>query len=321
MNEKLKFSWGHIIAFLAIIFISYVTFMGATYMSGGNFVVASWTTLAVGLVFLAVFVGAQQLKATERKFKKRIIWERILVFSSPVIYVFCIIPFNHFWNVRANEEKIVSEFSKAIISSKKMFNNYELYSKNRLNSYKNSLKNSGISDYKTDNMMHCLELQLISINYWKLKEEAIAWINNSSKGASAWNVFLIGNTKQINKTIHDWNKELHNNSSHIMNYENPKKVYLFGKKNSSLNVVDSGLQKIETLFEKPEKHTAMGIVFAMLLYVALLFPYFLQDRNTKSFYYLIGKRKDATNSSFELETDETTDSNKKEDETGIIYFD
>ena len=28
MNEQLKFSWGHIIAFLALIVLSYITFVG-----------------------------------------------------------------------------------------------------------------------------------------------------------------------------------------------------------------------------------------------------------------------------------------------------
>ena len=36
MDEQLKFSWGHIIAFLALIFISYITFVGVVYRTDGD---------------------------------------------------------------------------------------------------------------------------------------------------------------------------------------------------------------------------------------------------------------------------------------------
>ena len=42
MNEQLKFSWGHIIAFLALIIISYISFVGVTYMTDGDFTKASF---------------------------------------------------------------------------------------------------------------------------------------------------------------------------------------------------------------------------------------------------------------------------------------
>lgn len=46
-NKTLKFSWGHIVAFISLIFISYVTYMGAFYQNGGDFVFAA---LKVGLL-------------------------------------------------------------------------------------------------------------------------------------------------------------------------------------------------------------------------------------------------------------------------------
>ena len=46
MNEELRFSRGHILAFLALIFIAYVTFMGITYLTLGNFGYAGIGALA-----------------------------------------------------------------------------------------------------------------------------------------------------------------------------------------------------------------------------------------------------------------------------------
>ena len=47
MDEQLKFSWGHIIAFLALIFISYITFVGEVYKTDGDFTKAAITMVAL----------------------------------------------------------------------------------------------------------------------------------------------------------------------------------------------------------------------------------------------------------------------------------
>lgn len=51
MNEQLKFSWGHIIAFLALIVLSYITFVGVTYMTDGDFTKASIAMVVVDIVY------------------------------------------------------------------------------------------------------------------------------------------------------------------------------------------------------------------------------------------------------------------------------
>ena len=55
MDEQLKFSWGHIIAFLALIFISYITFVGEVYMTDGDFTKAAIKMVVVDIV-LAIFL-------------------------------------------------------------------------------------------------------------------------------------------------------------------------------------------------------------------------------------------------------------------------
>lgn len=62
MNEQLKFSWGHIIAFLALIVLSYITFVGVTYKTDGNFMKASIAMIVIDIVLLVFFIGAQMLK-------------------------------------------------------------------------------------------------------------------------------------------------------------------------------------------------------------------------------------------------------------------
>lgn len=88
MNEQLKFSWGHIIAFLALIVLSYITFVGVTYKTDGNFMKASIAMIVIDIVLLVFFIGAQMLKATTKKFAKRIWIERIFIFGSPIVFLF-----------------------------------------------------------------------------------------------------------------------------------------------------------------------------------------------------------------------------------------
>ena len=81
MNEKLQFSWGHIIAFLALIAVSYISFVGFTYLTNGNFTFALVGMGITDIVFILFFIGAQQMKASGVKMKSKIIWERIFIFG------------------------------------------------------------------------------------------------------------------------------------------------------------------------------------------------------------------------------------------------
>ena len=99
INETLKFSWGHIIAFIALIFISYVSFMGITYLTDGDFLYAGLGVLIINLVLIIFFIIPQILKGTDEKFSRKIIFERILFFSAPVFFIAVMVPYAHFWTV------------------------------------------------------------------------------------------------------------------------------------------------------------------------------------------------------------------------------
>ena len=54
-NQTLKFSWGHIIAFVALIIISYVTYMGDFYRNGGDFKSAAIKVCSIDIALLITF--------------------------------------------------------------------------------------------------------------------------------------------------------------------------------------------------------------------------------------------------------------------------
>lgn len=318
MNEQLKFSWGHIIAFLALIVLSYITFVGVTYMTDGDFIKASITMVVIDIVLFVFFIGAQMMKATTKKFAKRIWVERIFIFGSPIVFLLCMLPFFHFGTVQSQDKEIVGHFTDAITASKQMFSDYDSYSKERIANYEHMLdrviKNQriqpkiftscgftkGSEQIQKGNMVKALRLQLISENYDSLKTEATKWIESSSNGASTWNVFLLGNTKEIKKAIHELNIQLADFSSHKMNNEEfngYNQVNTFSEVSGSLASVDAGLDGLTGKFTGTGFPPIGSILGSIVLYFALLFPYFLQDRHTKSQLRLLGMVKGASRSS------------------------
>lgn len=69
------------------------------------------------------------------------------------------------------------------------------------------------------------------------------------------------------------------------------RVAAFDESSQSLEKVEKGLDDLTKLFTQKSSPNMMAIVTALLLYIALLFPYILQDRHTKSVYRLIGMEK------------------------------
>lgn len=318
MNEQLKFSWGHIIAFLALIILSYITFVGVTYMTDGDFTKASIAMVVIDIVLFVFFIGAQMMKATTKKFAKRIWVERVFIFSSPIVFILCMLPFYHFGTVQSQDDEIVGHFTNAITASKQMFSDYDSYSKERIANYEHMLDRvidnqniqprefascgftKGSEQIQKGNMVKALCLQLISENYDLLKTEATEWIESSSNGASTWNVFLLGNTKEIKKAIHEWNVQLADFSSHKMNNEEfngYNQVSTFSEVSGSLASVDAGLDSLTDKFTRTAFPTIGSILGSIVLYFALLFPYFLQDRHTKSQLRLLGMKKGTSHSS------------------------
>ena len=132
LNSRLRFSWSHIIAFVALIAVSYFTFMGVACYTGGNFIAAAIGLAVVDFVLIIVFMGAQQLKASGVHMRRKIIWERALVFSSPVIFAVSTIFCQYFWNLQNRQDEILTQFNSALNYTGEMFNEYEDYADRRL---------------------------------------------------------------------------------------------------------------------------------------------------------------------------------------------
>ena len=280
INETLKFSWGHIIAFVALILISYVSFMGISYLEDGNFLYAGIGTVIIDLVFVLFFIVPQLLKGTERKFNKRIWLERILIILSPVVFYFMLASYFHFWNVFKNRQQIETTFSESVKTTKGMFDSYELYANERIKEYTKKLARAKTDAISKNNKIEALKLQLIDENYKSLKETANEWIDRAS-GATVWNVFMIGNIDKIEDAVDGWNNTLNEFSSKIMSDETTG-TEAFSDSDPSVVAAKESLNDLRNLYTEKGESTAIAISLAVILYLMLVLPYVIQGRHTKN---------------------------------------
>lgn len=320
-NKTLKFSWGHIIAFLAVVFISYVMYMGTFYQNGGDFTSAAIKVAIVDILLFVSFIGAQYVKAADEKFDRSIIIERILVCFWPFVFAYAMNSYNHFWSVFEQRKQIESHFSSSIEGAKQMFLAYDKYAENRIKTYEDNLdavlvarKNgdatmykksgfTGVNDHlKKKNFVQTLHLQLCSQNTDSLKTVATKWIDDSNRGASVWNAFLVGNIGQIDAAIKSWNTTLQGYSEPKMSNESVRgnMVYTFDPDGAFLTSARSGIISLEEIYTKTAGVSVYTIWTGIILFFMLFFPYYLQKRNTraKDFYFLNPWKKPKANKGY-----------------------
>lgn len=309
-NQTLKFSWGHIIAFVSLIFISYVMYMGAFYQNGGDFTSAAIKVALIDLIILITFIGAQIIKGTDEKFNRSIIIERILICLCPIAFGFAMISYNHFWSVFEQRKQIESQFNSSIEGAKQMFVSYDKYVEERIKTYESNLDSiliaraggnstlygkagfTGTNDrVKKENFVHTLDLQLRSQNTDSLKFVALKWIDEANQGASVWNAFLVGNVKQISEAIKSWHKTLQAYSEAKMSNETIRgnEVHTFDENGQSIEDATKGLDSLKDIYTKSSGVKFHTIWTGIIIFLMLLFPYSLQRRNEKAkgYYSLI----------------------------------
>lgn len=302
-NKTLKFSWGHIIAFLALIFISYVTYMGDFYSNGGNFKSSAIKVCIIDIALILTFIGAQIFKGTDEKFDRSIIIERILICLCPIAFIWAMIPYSHFWSVFTERDQIEPRFTSAIEKSRQMFVSYDQYSKDRIAAYSEAMNQivlrkeqnreayaqsgfNGVNDELVkENYVNTLRLQLLSQNTDSLRNSALKWIDEANQGTSVWNAFLIGNIDMISDAIEAWNQELYEVSIPVLSNEpkdNLHSAVPFDPNKESFKAANAELESLRNLFVKSSSINLYTIITGCLLVLMLLFPYFLQKRNTRA---------------------------------------
>ena len=165
-------------------------------------------------------------------------------------------------------------------------------------------------------------MQLRSQNTDSLKLVATKWIDEANQGESVWNAFLVGNVEQISEAIRNWHKTLKEYSEPRMSNETIRgnDVLSFDENSKSIEAATQGIDSLKEIYTKTTGVKLNTIWTGIIIFLMLLFPYFLQKRNTRAegLYFLLPgtKAKSYTkitsscskNGSSEYGTDEKTDS-------------
>lgn len=312
-NQTLKFSWAHIVTFVALIFLSYVAYMGEFYRNGGSFLKAALTVGLVDVAILVTFIGAQILKGTDSKFRRKLRYERLLMILCPVAFVCAMVPYNHFWDVYKRRAEIESHFKTAITDSKQMFDEYRAYCLERTGSYRDRLDwvvaHAGADRqlYKAcgfdgtndqllaDSYVKALDLQLMSPATVKLIQSATEWVNNADQGVTVWNAFLVGNISQIKQAMARWHSLLEDNARPVLTNERAFKdsgVKPFDPDRLTMFKATQGLNALSALYRETTGLSMTAVLSGIVIFFMLLLPYLLQQRNLRAqgYYSLFGLR-------------------------------
>lgn len=311
MGDRLTFSFGHIIAFVSLMFIGYVTFMSAIYFTGANFEIALIGILVEMLVFFGILMLIQKMKTVQRNFKRNIWIERLLLLVFFAMSYVAYWGFAKFWSVQAHEALVVNRFMEAAETVDTLFNRYDEYCNMRQTKYAENMRTMywGTSDRDLIVEVNdtALAIKLRPNQYYVLRKEANEWVLRSSQGVSVWNVFMLGNERKLRSALLSWRASLQKLAAGVLKDE--PATLNFDEDGTCYNIINTRIDQLEEVFY--EKNTNPISFIAIPLFLLLLLPYFIQARFYKSTYTLFGRDK-SWRERKERQTHLSTNEGKKE---------
>ena len=285
MGERLKFSFGHVIAFISLMFIGYVTFMGAIYFSKADFEWALVAVLVEILVLFSLLMLLQKMKTVKHNFKRNIWIERAFVIFLILACGYAFTYFMKFWNVYVNKDLVSTSFTEATASADNMFVAYDDYCAQRITNHEQRLQNvfrltATQLLYQVDDSVLCLKLQ--SPQYKELESDARKWIASTAQGVSVWNVFMMGNERKMSQVVDEWYGMLVSMSQGQLGTENNVEVFDVDHKN--IEEVHEKIASLESLFST-DGFTLWSLI-GLPAFFLLFLPYLIQDRYFRSTYIL-----------------------------------
>lgn len=284
MNQKLRFAFATVITLISVLWICYCVFCGYIYLKGSELgesviILSGALTVFIFILLTASFIGVQLIKATDHKFKKYIVWERIFMFAvCPIVFLFAGYFYSHFFTIHAQGNTAKESFLNSVQKAKDIFPEYRNYAAMRINDYSNHLTESG---YKKENKVHVLSTRLLPPTLNELEEQCTTWINKDAyKGVTVWNPFLLGNVPYIKKSIENWHQKLYGFSTFKMQNEN--NVSYFDADKTYIQSALSGLEQTQQIYAQWKFPNFLAILTGLICYIMMMFAYFIQTRNNNS---------------------------------------
>ena len=311
-NHRQKMSaLGHVVALTAVIVLGYVSFLGLVYLMKGQIVKAAVIASTYSAVLFMLCVLVQKLKATSSHFSPSIMIERIVVVVLLLACMGSALPFTHFFTVNSREKEVSSAFKNAIAEVPLMFDEYDSLATQRISRYESALRaarkgtknrkkydldrhvegrTSGGDVIVIDNMVSTLRRQLLPPAHEQLRREAEEWVASAS-GATTWNAFLQGNAREIAKAIESWQQVMSESMATTLHNENGRSAadtLAFVSVHGQKAVADLG--QLARLCARRGAPTFPSLLLLLACWALLFFPYWLQNRHSKSWERFWGKK-------------------------------
>lgn len=289
--EKAKFSFAWVIALVALIAFSYISFMGLVYWQ--LFSVGVCALLTIALDFLIIFCIIAMCKAkSSRWLRVGFLGQVMFGIVALVLLLAASVLFAHFTRIISQQGVIQSTYAAAIEDAQTLDESYDQYIKERCvaysaelyslspasKEYKALFSNSialGIS--KSEVISKCVSNLEKLLGGNKDRENLLIkreqWLKTGT--ASVWNLSLPANIRDFSSSVNQWIDNYTGLSSKSYTAETnvvPFEDHSFNQKMSALNSICTSIGRPSLL----------AILLAIACFILILLPWIITPKNMAS---------------------------------------
>ena len=289
--EKARFNFAWVLAIIALIAYSYVSFMGLVYWQVFNTFTSAVIILAIDALIITCVVMMCKAKHT-RWLRLGLTGQILFGLIALVLLLGSSVMFSHFTRIVNQRDLLSATYQAAINDASSLDDKYQEYVRNRCTNYEENLGllQPSSKDYKllfTNSLALGISKKEIiskcsttlsnmlrgSNENGDLLSKRETWLKNAS--ASVWNLNLPRNIRDVSSSVNQW----------IQNYQELSSVQYTGEidiapfEDISFNNNAKNLQDICTVISAP---TILGILLAILCFVLILFPWIITPKNIAS---------------------------------------
>jgi len=286
MNQS-KFSLADVLSVLAAMTFGFVCFLSINFLTLGDTTSAAIIAFIIAFILGGLALGAKLLKRTRKNFKTSLFFELFFLLCFSAVAFILVLPFSHFFSVYDKKEEIQEKLLNNFTVSDNIYTKYEDYANNRIELYESLLKavvqgelinpdefkkydfEPGIDiNTQVENKMFTLKAKLYPPNYMELKNNFISWLSESKGKIEIWSPIAIINVlNTVKSEINSKNDQLQELSKFRAKEElcNDFSFPIF-------------LEDVSKTFSTLGSSTPLSILFAVVLYILILFSYFITSR-------------------------------------------
>jgi len=286
MNQ-FKFSLADVLSVLAAMTFGFVCFLSNNFLSLGDIMSSVIIASIIAFVLGGLALGAKLLKRARKNFRTSLFFELFFLLCFSAVAFILVLPFSHFFSVYDKKEEIQEKLLNNFTVSDNIYTRYEAYANNRIELYESLLKavvqgelvnpdefkkydfEPGVDiNTQVENKMFTLKAKLYPPNYMELKNNFISWLSETKGKIEIWSPIAIINVlNTVKNEINSKNDQL-------------QELSKFRAKGELCNDFSFPifLEDVSKTFSTLGSSTPLSILFAVVLYILILFSYFITSR-------------------------------------------